>query len=46
MGKDRIIKRTVHSIPSGSLLPTVIENKNNDKAVTAYYNVKPDIRAS
>ena len=46
MDKDQIIKSTVNSIHSVSLLSKIVENQNNDKASTAYYNVKPDTKAS
>ena len=46
IGNDQLNKSALHSIPSDSFLPIVIDNKNGDKVLTVYCNVKPDTRTS
>lgn len=46
IGNDQLNKSALHSIPSDSFLPIFIDNKNGDKVLTVYYNVKPDTRTS
>ena len=46
IGNDQLNKSALHSIPSDSFLPIVIDNKNGDKVLTVYCNVKPDLRTS
>ena len=46
MKNDQINKSTMIPYLAVPFLPIVIENQNNDRAVTAYYTVKPDTRVS